>query len=245
MSSAQWFFAPPSDWTESEITLPTEESHHATRVLRIAPPDMITVMDGKGTVARCAAAHESEGRLVCEILESDTRRRPRPEIVVYQGAPKGTKADEVVERLAELGVAEVVVFDSERTVVRWDDTKLARLHDRWDAIARATAKQSRNPYLTVAGAGASWTELLRRVAKEPLAVALWEEASLPLRVALEHQPDRIALIIGPEGGLSREEAASLADSGAQLVSLGPQILRTEIAAVVATSATLFHYGLIG
>jgi 16S rRNA (uracil1498-N3)-methyltransferase len=68
---------------------------------------------------------------------------------------------------------------------------------------------------------------------------------LPLRTALTGVTDRVALVVGPEGGLAREEAEELADAGAQLVSLGPQILRTENAPVVAVSALMYHYGAIG
>ena len=245
MPQVHWFIAPPEDWTPTEVRLPSEESHHAVKVLRISPPDVITVTDGCGLVARCAAARVDEGRLVAEILEREERRRVKPELAVYQGAAKGSKTDEVIEKLAELGVAEAWVYSSERAVVRWDETKLDKAKSRWGAIARSGAKQSRNPYLMDTGGGLSWTELCRRIAKEPLAIVLWEEASLPLRTALTGMSDRIAIVVGPEGGLTRSEAEALADSGAQLVSLGPHILRTENAAIVATSALLYHYGLIG
>ena len=214
--------------------------------MRISPPDVVTVFDGKGTVARCAAARvQGDGVLVAEVLEKEERRVLRPEIAVYQGAAKGNKLDDVVERLAELGAAELWAYESERSVARWDRPKVEKLGDRWGAIARSAAKQSRNPFMLRAGAGVSWTELVRRVAREPLAIALWEEAELPLRTALSGAADRVALVVGPEGGLTRSEAEQLADAGAQLVSLGPRILRTENAPVVATSALLYHYGLIG
>ncbi|MGH2807097.1 MAG: RsmE family RNA methyltransferase [Actinomycetota bacterium] len=240
-----WFYAPVQDWSDAEIVLPVDESHHATKVMRISPPDVITVTDGKGTVARCAAARVDGERLVAEILERDERRRARPEIVVYQGAAKGHKLDDIIERLAELGVAEVWAYESQRSVVKWDAKKVARATERWTGIARSAAKQSRNAFMLHAGGGLSWSELVRRVAKEPFTVVLWEEASLPLRTALSGSTDRVALVVGPEGGLSREEAEALADAGAQLTSLGPTILRTENAPVVAVSALLFHYGLIG
>lgn len=225
--------------------MPTDESHHALRVLRITPPAVITVTDGHGTVARCAASSIRDERLVAEVLEVDRRRRPRPEVVVYQGAAKGHKNDSVVERLSELGAAEVNVYESERSVVRWDAEKRKRLGDRWRALAHSAAKQSRNPFVVRVGAPLTWLELVRRVSSEPLAVALWEEADLPLRTTLLEGAERVAIVIGPEGGLSKTESETLADSGAQLASLGPLILRTEHAPVVATSAVLFHYGLIG
>jgi 16S rRNA (uracil1498-N3)-methyltransferase len=242
--SGPWFFAPPAAWSEEHVTLDAEESHHATRVLRVAPPDVITVIDGKGSIARCAV-ESIDGPLAARILERSERRRPRPEVVVYQAAVKGHKNDEIVQKLAEIGAAEAWVFQSRRSVVQWDRTKVDKLNDRWGAMARSAAKQSRNPYAMQAGAGLSWTELVRRVTKEPAAIVLWEEASLPMRTALSGEADRVALVVGPEGGFDREEAETLADAGAQLVSLGPVILRTENAPVVAVSALLYHYGLIG
>lgn len=245
MSSTPWFIAGPEAWTEGRVTLPADESHHALKVMRVSPPDVIVVTDGRGRVARCAASLTEGDRLVAEILEVDERRPAKPRIVVYQGAAKGQKIDGIVERLAELGVAEVWIYESSRSVVKWDDAKVAKLGDRWRSIAKAAAKQSRSPFVLETGGGLSWTELQRRIAKEPHAVVLWEEASFPLRTALAATTERIALVVGPEGGFERAEAEALADAGAQLVSLGPQILRTENAAVVTTAALQFHYGLIG
>lgn len=245
MSSIPWFIAGSEAWTDTEVVLPKDESHHALKVMRVTPPDIIVVTDGRGRVARCAAARAEDDILTAEILEIDERRPVKPRIVVYQGAAKGQKIDGIVERLAELGIAEVWVYESSRSIVKWDEAKVAKLEERWRAIARSAAKQSRSPFVLEAGGGLSWTELQRRIAKEPHAVVLWEEASFPLRTALTGTADRVALVVGPEGGLDRSEAEALADAGAQLVSLGPQILRTENAAVVTTAALQFHYGLIG
>lgn len=244
MASAPWFFAPPDLWTEDSVTLPSDESHHAAKVMRVSVPDVITVTDGDGRVASCSvrALHP---QVEATILELETARRMKPQIVIYQGAAKSGKLDDMVERLAELGVAEVWAFTSERSVARWDAAKAKKLGERWGAIARGAAKQSRSPFVMATGAGLSWTELVRRVGKEPLAVTLWEEASLPLRAALADPAERVALIVGPEGGLTKAEAEALADAGAPLVSLGPRILRTENAGFVASSALLYHYGLIG
>lgn len=239
-----WFFAPPAAWSGESVELPPDESRHATKVMRVAPPDVITVTDGEGRVARCAVSM-TEPMVRATVLESETSRRPQPQIVIYQGAAKSGKLDDMVERLAELGVAEVWAFTSERAVARWDEAKSRKLGARWNSIACSAAKQSRSPFLLRAGAGLSWTELLARVREEPLALTLWEEASLPMRAALADPAERVALVVGPEGGLTQAEAEALADAGAPLVSLGPKILRTENAGFVAASALLYHYGLIG
>ncbi|MFP5299518.1 MAG: RsmE family RNA methyltransferase, partial [Actinomycetota bacterium] len=121
MSNQPWFFAPPSGWTGSVVTLPPEESHHALKVVRVAPPDVITIFDGRGRVARCAISNGDGVGVRAEILESSDQPRPMPRIAVYQGAAKSGKLDDVVERLAELGVAEMWAFDSERAVAKWDE----------------------------------------------------------------------------------------------------------------------------
>jgi 16S rRNA (uracil1498-N3)-methyltransferase len=245
MSSEPWFYSPRESWQNDLVVLDPDESRHAATVLHVASPDIITVTDGAGAVARCSVTAVEEGRIVAEVLEQTTRPRPRPEIAVYQGAARGHKLDGAIERLAELGVAETSVFHSLRSVVRWDASKSERRAQRWRAIARSAAKQSRSPWLMKTGPVLGWDELLMRLTSERVLVAPWEEATLPLRAALTGPAARVALIIGPEGGLSQDEANALADRGARLVSLGPQILRTENAPVVAAALVMFHYGLIG
>ena len=244
MSTAPWFVV-PGPWSGTEVVLSSDESHHALKVMRVRTPDVITITDGEGTIARAAANRVDDGLLVAEILESEQRRPLKPQIAVYQGAPKGSKADDVVERLAEIGIAEATLFTSARSVVRWDDQRVERLEERWRSLARSAAKQSRNPFVMRVGSTLGWAELLDRVREEPLVIALWEEASFPLRTALGGSAERVALIVGPEGGFERTEAEALADAGAQLVSLGPRILRTENAAFVAATALQYHFGLIG
>ncbi|CAN5655090.1 hypothetical protein BH18ACT15_BH18ACT15_05250 [soil metagenome] len=90
----------------------------------------------------------------------------------------------------------------------------------------------------------SWGELVARVRDEALVLVLWEEAKIPLRDELG-EAGRVALVVGPEGGLEPGEAEQLGGAGGRLVSLGPRILRTEVAPVVAASAVLFRYGVIG
>ena len=245
MNSGPWFVAPRSNWGESRITLDAGESHHALKVLRVAVDDIIAVSDGRGSVARCAVDRVDGGTVGAAILETAHHPRRVPELVVYQAAGKANKADGVIERLSELGAAEVWVYESMRSVVRWDDAKRGRLERRWQSIARSAAKQSRNPWMVDTSAPLAWPELVARVAAEPLAAVLWEEASLPLRSALAEPAGRVALVVGPEGGLDRGEAEALAGAGARLVSLGPMILRTENAPLVAASVVLYHYGLIG
>lgn len=246
MSESSWFIAPPADWRASHVLLDAEETHHALHVLRLDPSDArIFVSDGAGTVARCSIGKVEGRRLVAEIEETHRHRRPQPEIAIYQAASKANKIDEILDASGQLGIASLCVFESSRTVVRWVGDKRTKLAGRWDALARSAAKQSRNPFVTQTGPPRAWDELLNRIAKESFAFTLWEKAATPLREVLPEKPGRVAMVVGPEGGFTPEEAAQLEAAGAAPVSLGSRIFRTEMAPVVACSALLWHYGLIG
>jgi 16S rRNA (uracil1498-N3)-methyltransferase len=238
-----WFISPLGDG--DRVVLDPSESHHAVRVLRVGVDDQITVTDGAGTLARCVVTDVGAGRVVARVLDRTTHSRSRPQLVVFQGAAKGTKIDDVVGRLAQLGAAGLTVYRSSRTVARWDAAKGARLAQRWSSIARSAAKQSRSAHVMDTGAPVAWDVLLQQIRSETHAVALWEGAREPLRRALGREAERVALVIGSEGGLSGGEATALAEAGARLVSLGPRILRTELAPVAAVTAIQYHYGVIG
>jgi 16S rRNA (uracil1498-N3)-methyltransferase len=245
VSGNPWFIAPPGDWRGDHVLLDLEETHHALHVLRLSPSETITVFDGTGTIAEGSLGGVNEDRLAVRFTDKVTVSRPQPEIVLYQAAPKGTKVDAIVERSAELGVAELCVFESHRSVVRWEGDKPARLAARWNAVARAAAKQSRQAFVMQTGPPVTWTEALERIGAEKFAVTLWEDASGGLRAALPPRAERIAIVVGPEGGFAIEEVQALAEAGASPVSLGPHIFRTEMAPLVAACTLLWHYGGIG
>jgi 16S rRNA (uracil1498-N3)-methyltransferase len=226
------------------VHLPAEEAHHATRVLRLRQGHEVAVIDGAGRVARAVLEEGRDGGLAASILEVTTHPRTAPALAVYQGAAKGNKIDGLTERLGALGVAELRVFRSQRSVVSWNAPRRARLAERWQARARSAAKQSRNPWFMTTGPPLEWPELISCVAREDAAVVLWEEADSPLRAALDTRT-RVALVVGPEGGISPGEAGELEAAGARLASLGPRILRTEDAAVVGVTGVLWHFGAIG
>ncbi|HVF53862.1 MAG TPA: RsmE family RNA methyltransferase [Actinomycetota bacterium] len=241
---SRWFYAPFDAWLPDVILLPAREAHHAVKVMRIAAGESITVTDGEGRAAACTVEVDGE-RVIARIGEVVEKAAPTPRLGVFQAAAKGHKLDDVVERLAELGVARFSCFTSTRTVARWDRDKTDKLMDRWGGIARAAAKQSRRPHLMRLEAGWTWSALVEATSASESALLLWEGASAPLRAALPDAPGSIDIIVGPEGGFSSDEADELVAAGAAAVSLGDAVLRTENAALVTASAVSFHYGLIG
>lgn len=194
--------------------LSPEESRHAVKALRLAPGDRVTVFDPLETWSGEIAS--VDGRVRIRLLEKLARPVLRA-VTVASAVPKGGRLDWMVEKLAELGVAEFVPVRFSRSVAEAGGAKRKRLEN----LALAAAKQSGAPVLRI---GAE-----RRVEDLPAEAMLASpEAALPLA------PGAGLVVIGPEGGLTPEEEARFA----RRFSLGPTVLRIETAAVVAAARLL-------
>lgn len=230
------FFAPST--AGERISLTGDEARHARSALRIREGEDITVSDGAGHVVRATVT--SAGATLDAVVTARTNvAEPRPRVVVYPAIPKSGKLDLVVEKLTELGVDEIRPWFSARTVVRWDARQAAARAERWRAIAFAAAKQSRRAWLAVVADPAPLEAL------DMPAVVLHEESTASLAGAVQIDADAIGIVLGPEGGLTPDEVARLEGLGARTAGLGPQILRTETAAIVAATLVLARLGRLG
>ena len=156
--------------------------------------------------------------------------------------PRGRKLDDVVQRLTEVGVDRLVPVTSERSQVDLGEPDRAqRALRRWRAVALAAAKQSRRAWTLEVTELTGWREAFEG---HRAGAVLWEEATTPLRDVLADAADADGLVlgIGPEGGLSGAEVAA---AGLPAATLGPTVLRTETAALVAASAAFTLLGRLG
>lgn len=237
--TAPHFFAPDvaGDW----VVLKGDEARHATRVLRIRPSETITVSDGRGEVVHASVVEAGE-ELVAEVRDRSSEPRPRPSLHVFHAIPKSGKLDLVVQKLTELGADVIQPFPAKRSVSRWDPRKAATQTERLSAIAREAAKQSRRAWLPDVRGPAP----LEECALPDPSFVLDEEATTRFRGVLPSEaPETLGLIVGPEGGLAREEVSGLEARGAKAVSLGPAILRTETSALAASAVVLVLYERLG
>ena len=203
------------------IALAPGDRHHLTTVLRLGSGAAVEVADGRGRSAPAVlvgTAIELAGPVV-ELPE------PRPQLILAQALPKGRKLDEVLRQACELGVDEVRVVDTARSVVRLDDRKLDRVRARWAAVARSACEQARRPFRP----GIVGPLPLDRLGcdDELLLFAHPAAPGLPTVVDAWHGVDRLVLAIGPEGGFTDEEVAGAVAAGGLAVGLGPAVLRTE------------------
>lgn len=194
--------------------LDERDRHHLERVLRLRAGETVTASDGAGGWRRCAWA---DGALepTGEVARDD---RPSPPVAVGFALTKADKPEWVVQKLTETGVDRILPFVAERSVVRWDDAKAARNAERWRAVAREAAMQSRRVWLPVVEGPVPFAV----VAAEP-GVALADMGGEPPSLG------RPVLLIGPEGGWSDAER----EAGLPAVAVGPGVLRAETAAIAA------------
>lgn len=244
--SAHHFFLPSIDG--DELVLGGDDARHAARVLRIAPGETITVSDGLGAVAT-ATVTDASRTLTARVVERRFVDRMRPALTVYQALPKAGKLEAVVQMLTQTGVAAIVPFRAARSIARWDAAKAKSNVARLRTVAREAAMQSRRAWLCEVGDVIDIDEIpagtivLHEDATERLASHL--PADPPGARGGEAAPDTAAIAVGPEGGFDDAEIASFAARGCPAATLGPVVLRTETAPVVAAALVLGRYGSLG
>ena len=234
------FFVPAVAAGADEVLLDEADTRHLVTVLRARPGAALTVADGSGAIWNGTYRGDAEGSAVVALGGATIVPAPRPAITVVHALPKQRKLDDVVQRLTELGVDRIVAVHSDRSQVELDDRRAAKAVARWRAVALAAAKQSRRARLPEIAPVGQWRTAFPSGVP---GIVAWEESTVGLRAALgdSDAPEAFVLGIGPEGGLTSGEVDAV---GLPHACLGPDILRTETAALVAAAAVRFHYGLM-
>lgn len=224
------------------VTLSAEESAHAAKVLRLRPGEEIRLLDGENLWA--AELEKVDPKETTAVV---TVKCPSPEApahaVLIQGLPKADKLEWIAQKGTELGMWELWPVEMERSVAKADKAdKADKKRERLSRIAMEAAKQSGRAHVPEVASTISFAKALSRLNDFDLVLVAWEEEhALPMsqafrRYADEHGvPQRVGIVIGPEGGISQAEWQKLHDLGALSVTLGPRILRTETAGLCALS----------
>ncbi len=206
--------------------LDSDDHHHLGRVLRLRDGAAITLADGGGRwrPAVLSARPEPTGPIV-------ERRAPAAVLTVGFALVKAAKPELVVQKLTELGIDRIAVFDAERSVARWTGDKASRNLDRLRRVAREACMQARRPDLPAVDGPLAFADVVALPG-----AALADREGAPPDLA------RPTVLIGPEGGWSDAERTSLADVAT--IGLGDHVLRAETAAIAAATAlTLLRAGL--
>ncbi|MEF3168293.1 MAG: 16S rRNA (uracil(1498)-N(3))-methyltransferase [Deltaproteobacteria bacterium] len=218
------------------IVLNGSEAHHLSRVLRLGPGEEIDLLDGEGVIARARVETSGRETVIVTVLNRRILPDDRLPVDLYCSLLKGERMEWLVQKAVELGTRSIHPVLAEHSVPRLESSRLKTRVLRLNEVSRQALKQCRGGHAT------SIHPIL------PLDAALREAKGTPVRFVLdergcaaplasewqnaEHgQP--IAILVGPEGGLSQSERSLAHEQGFRPVTMGKRILRAETAAIAA------------
>ena len=218
-----------------EASLDPAEARHAGQVWRLKPGEPCELLgNGERWQGEITDLTPNAGTVRAVALLPSTE--PRLRITLFQGLPKGDKMELIIQKAVELGAEAIVPVAMTRCVTR---------RERWQRIAAEACKQSGRCALPEVRPLLNGKDLPQAFAGFDAVLVPWEEAKEgSLRNFSQHHPEirSLAIVIGPEGGITPEEIAEMEKAGAQTVTLGPRILRTETAGMAVIAALMSQYG---
>lgn len=242
----QHFFVPPSQVEETEIIITGSDVNHMKNVLRMKPGEEVSVSDGNNCRYLCHVKEYIENEeAVLEITERQDNDTELPsKIYLFQGLPKHDKMDLIVQKAVELGVYQIIPVATKRCVVKLDEKKAQKKAGRWQEIAKSAAKQSGRGFVPEVKAVLPWLEALKIAKALDVLLIPYELAEGMAKtkelIASICPGQSIGIFIGPEGGFERAEVADALAAGAEAITLGRRILRTETAGITTLSVLMFQ-----
>jgi len=227
-----------------------EDIKHISKVLRLSPGDEIEICNKAKVDFRAAISNIDKKQVECEIVEKQPSKAEAPiEIILFQGIPKASKMDLIIQKNVEVGVNKIVPFISHRCVVKIKDkSSVIKKIERWQKIASEAAKQCKRGIIPEIGDVIEISDLKNILDDfDMVLIPYEEEKNNGIRKALTNKEEikRVGIIIGPEGGFAEGEVLKAKELGALPVSLGPRILRTETAGLITASIVMYELGDLG
>jgi 16S rRNA (uracil1498-N3)-methyltransferase len=243
------FFLPPEPCAAPALRLTGAEAHHAARVLRVRPGEVVTVLDGRGGACLCEVAEVAKTSVELRVTRRMTSPRPPVLVHLFQALPKGKTWDVVLQKATELGVAALHPVLTERAVPQLDREQREAKRDRWQQEVIEACKQCGQAWFPQVSAPLTWPEALGRWADCELHLA---GSLLPGADRVRHffagfhsqqgrRPASVGLWIGPEGDFSPAEIGGLIERGAHPITLGQLVLRVDTAVMAALALVNDEY----
>ncbi len=241
------FFTARENISEKQLIIDNEDVSHISRVLRLKEGDEITVCDGQGFDYLAKIALIENKKIICDIVEktkSDTE--PNIRVTLFQGLPKASKMDYIIQKTTELGITKIVPCAMSRCVAKLENKKAEeKKTERWQKVAEAAAKQSGRGVIPEISMPATLDSAIEELKKCDICFAPYEcEDTTNLKSVLlaSDKPKTAGFIIGPEGGFDPSEIEKIRAAGIKTVTLGRRILRTETAGEAVLSMIMYEIG---
>ena len=247
------FFVPSENISDKTIRISGSDVNHIKNVLRMAPHEKIEVFDSLGNIYQSEIEELKDNSVICSIIsEKKENIESHIDITLAQCLPKGKKMDFIIQKATELGVNYIIPVISERSIPKIEE-KADKKIDHWQKIAKEASEQSGRSKVPEIKPLSYLKDIItaqKLVPSYDLKIIPWEgEKEKNLKFILEAQDGRrdfeippsikILILIGPEGGFSKQEVQEAKDNGFISVSLGKRILRVETAAI-AILAQIFY-----
>ena len=235
------FFVAPDQICGDHVCVEGQDCVHIRQVLRMKPGEELYVKTGSdGKEYRCRITKVRQEMIELEILWTEDAHAELPSrICLYQCLPKSDKMEWIIQKAVELGASEIIPVSSARSIVRLEGSKAANKVRRWNAISESAAKQSRRDRIPVVRDVCTFAEAVKDAASLDVFLIpyeLAEDIGHTRKVLAGIMPGQsVGIMIGPEGGLEKDEVALACASGAVPVTLGRRILRTETAGMTLLS----------
>lgn len=244
------FFTPKNNINLEQNTciIEGEDVKHISRVLRCKENDKLEVCDMDNNEYICEIREINKDNILLDIIEKvNIKRESNLKVKLYQGMPKGTKMELILQKLTEIGVDEIVLVQTKRSVTKIDNKKEDKKIERWERIIYEAAKQSKRGKIPQLTGVLTFKEALEDMKNNDLNLCPYEnERTISIKESLKNSnANTIGIFVGPEGGFEEEEIEKIQNIDGQVVSLGPRILRTETASVVASSIVLYELSDLG
>ena len=236
-------FLPPEKLASKQIIITGEQARYLSLVHRINPGEQLIIFDGLGNRYICKILHSRKKEVIVEQMKKEPYSAESPiAITLAQGIAKGNKMDLIIQKSTELGVKKIIPLITRRTQIRHTDKT-----DRWRKIALSASQQSGRGKIPDITEPVNFKEFLEKQEADRGIILSEEEKERNLKKTLNdfHGITRITLLVGPEGGFSKEEKSTAIQKGFVSVSLGPRILRTETAPITALSIIQYELGDMG
>jgi 16S rRNA (uracil1498-N3)-methyltransferase len=233
---------------EKSCLIKGEDVKHISKVLRYKVGQEIEVCDNENNEYICEIDDIEKNVITLSIIEKVEVNRESPlKIRVYQGLPKGSKMEIILQKLTEVGVYEIIPVITKRSVSKIDDKKEDKKLDRWERIIYEASKQSKRGIIPKLSNVLTFDEAIKHMKNNDMNIVPYErENTKSIKQGIRGlKINSIGVFVGPEGGFEEEEIQNIESNGGVSVTLGPRILRTETASLVASSIVLYELSDLG
>lgn len=239
------FFVEDNQIENNEIKIMNDDLKHISNVLRMRIGEEILITN-KNTAEtyKCSIKEINKNEAVCTIIEKEENdTEPSIKVDIFQGIPKSDKMETIIQKSVELGVSKIFPVSMKNCVAKIKDD--IKKQERWKKISEAAAKQSKRNIIPSIEKSVDIKYLCSKIDEYDLVLVAYEnEDKKTIKDILKNNKvEKIAIVVGPEGGLTEKEVEELIKCGAKAVSLGKRILRTETAPIAMLSMIMYEYDL--